>query len=139
MHGFVYQLFAHARKGRRYEHGAGGISHRAFSDTANQSTAQTSPAVRRDDNQIGAFLYRGLIDGGWAVSGNGRCIDWNTIEIDALQESSHLIATAAPRRVDVSRRIVRAAARCHHNRAKVSDVQDDNASTNLFGESNRIR
>jgi hypothetical protein len=50
-----------------------------------------------------------------------------------------LVATSAPRCFDVSWRIVIAAARGHHNRAEISDVQDNNARTDLLSESNRIR
>ena len=114
------------------------MSHSTFSYTANHSTAQTGPAMRRDDNQVSALLCSSLMDCGGAVSGNSRCIDRNTTEIDPPQESSHLIPTATMRRVAISRRIIIAAARCHHNWAQISDVQDDNACTYLFGESNRV-
>jgi hypothetical protein len=46
------------------------MSHRPFSNAANQRAAQTSPAMRRDDNEVGTFLYSGFINRGRAVSGN---------------------------------------------------------------------
>jgi len=94
--------------------------------------------MRRDDDQVSAFLYSGFIDRRGAVSGNGRCADWNTIKMDALEKSLHLTATSAPSRFHVSGRVVSAAARGHHNRAEISDVQDHDARTYLFGESNRV-
>jgi hypothetical protein len=115
------------------------MSHRAFSHTANERTAQTSSAMRRDNYQIGTFLCSRFVNGARAVSGNGRRIDRNAIEINALQETFHLITTSAAGCFDIGRRIVIAAARGHHNRAKISDVDDDNARTNLLREPNRIR
>lgn len=81
--------------------------------------------MRRDDNQIGAFLFSGFVDRCRAVSGNGRRSDWHTIEIDALQESLHLLTTSAPRCFDIDTRIVISAARRHHHRAEVSYVKHD--------------
>jgi hypothetical protein len=135
---FAYRPFARTRKRRHNEHRANGISHCAFSNAAKQRTAQTSPAMRRDDNQIDTLLCSSIMDGGGAVSGNGKCIDWNTIEIDPFQESLHLIATSAPGRFDVSRRIIIAAGRRHHDRPEISDVQHDYARADIFGELNGI-
>jgi hypothetical protein len=115
------------------------MSHGAFSHTANERTAQTSSAMRRDNDQIGTFLCSRFVNGAGAISGNGRRIDQNAIETNALQESFHLITTSAAGCFDIGRRIVIAAARGHHNRAKISDVDDDNARTNLLREPNRIR
>ena len=111
---------------------ADGRSHRAFSDAANQRTAKSGPTMRRDDDQIGLLLCSGLMDRLRAVSGNGRCMEWNTIEIDALQESSHLFTTSPARCFGVSERIVIPAGCRHHHRAEVSHVKHDNARTNLF-------
>jgi hypothetical protein len=94
--------------------------------------------VSRDDDQVSALLCSSLIDGSRAVSGNGRGIDRNAIEIDAVQESLHLIPTAAMRCVAISRGIIIAAARSHHDRSEISNVQDDDACTYLFGESNPV-
>jgi hypothetical protein len=115
------------------------MSHRAFSNAPNKRTAQTSSAMRRDDNQIGALLCSSLIDGGGAISGNGKRVDRNAIEIDLLQESLHPIATSAPRCFEISRRMVIAAGRRHHNRTEIRHVHDDNARANLSGKPDRIR
>ena len=113
------------------------MSHGAFSHTANERTVQTSSAMRRDNDQIGAFPCSRFVYGAGAVSGNGRGIDRNAIEIDASQESLDLIATSVPRCFGISRRVVLAAGARHHDRAKISDVDDDNARTNLLREPNR--
>ena len=84
------------------------------------------------------MLCGSLIDRGRAVSSNGRRIDRNTIEIDTREESRHLIATSAPRRFGINRRVVIAAARSHHNRAEISDVQNDDARAELLRKSNCI-
>src|SRR4029453_440709 len=120
------------------KHRAGGMSHGAFSHTANERTAQTGPPMRGDDNWIDIFLCSSLVDGRGAVSGNRRCIDSNAIEIDALQETLHLIGTSAPSCFDISWGIEITATRGHQNRAKISHVDDDNARTNLLREPNRI-
>ena len=86
-----------------------------------------------------AFLCSRFVNGAGAVSGNGRRIDRNAIETNALEETFHLITTSAAGCFDIGRRIVIAAARGHHNRAKISDVDDDNAPTKLLREPNRIR
>lgn len=49
-------FFVRARKRRHNQHRTGGMSHRAFSDAANQRTPQTRSAVRRDDDQVCSFL-----------------------------------------------------------------------------------
>ena len=94
--------------------------------------------MRRHDNQIGTFPCSALINAGWAESGRCACIDWNTIEIDAFQESSHLIATSASRRYGISRRVVLAATTRHHDRAKIRNVEDDDAGTKALSECDRI-
>ena len=132
-------MFLLTRKRRHDKYRAGGMSHGAFSHTANERTAQTSSAMRRDNDQIGTFLCSRFVNGAGAVSGNGRRIDRNAIETNALQETFHLITTSVAGCFDIGRRIVIAAARGHHNRAKISDVDDGNARTNLFREPNRIR
>ena len=58
--------------------------------------------------------------------------DRNTIEIDALQESSHLFTTSPARCFSVSGRIVIPAGCRHHHRAEISHVKHDNARANLF-------
>ena len=63
--------------------------------------------------------------------------DRNTIEIDALQESSHLFTTSPARCFGVSGRIVIPAGCRHHHRAEISHVKHDNARANLFCEPNR--
>ena len=55
------------------------MSHRAFSNAAKERMTQPGSPMRRNDNQIGACLCSGFIDGYRAVSGNGRCTDWNAI------------------------------------------------------------
>src|SRR4029450_327731 len=97
------------RKRRHDKHRAGGMSHGAFSHTANERTAQTSSAMRRDNDQIGTFLCSRFVNGAGAVSGNGRRIDRNAIETNALQETFHLITTSAAGCFDIGRRIVIAA------------------------------
>jgi hypothetical protein len=77
------------------------------------------------------------MDGGRAVSGNGRHIHSHTIEIDVLQESLHLSTTSPARCFSISGRIEIAASRCHHHWAEVSYVEHDNARANLLCESNR--
>ena len=114
------------------------MSHGAFSHTANERTAQTSSAMRRDNDKIGTFLCSRFVNGAGAVSNNGRRIDRNAIETNALQETLHLITTSAPRCFDISRRIIVAAARGHHYRAKISYVQDDDARTDVLSEFDRV-
>jgi hypothetical protein len=84
---FAYPALLLTRKRRHDKHRAGCMSHRAFSDTANERSPQTSSTMRRDNDQIGTFPFSRFVNGRWAVSGNGRGIDRNTIEIDASQES----------------------------------------------------
>ena len=134
---FCRAIFARTHKRWHDNTGADGRSHRAFSDTANQRTAKSGPTMRRDDDQIGPLLCSGLMDRGRAVSGNGRCTDRNTIEIDALQESSHLFTTSPARCFGVSGRIVIPAGCRHHHRAEVSHVKHDNARANLLCEPDR--
>jgi hypothetical protein len=110
------------------------MSHGGFSHAAHERTAQTSSAMRRDNDQIGAFPCSRFVYGAGAVSGNRRGIDRNAVETNALQESFDLVATSAPRCFDVTGRIVLAMSRGHHNRAETSDVDDDDARTKLFRE-----
>jgi hypothetical protein len=56
---------------------------------------QPSPAIRRNDNQIGAPPCSGFIDRRRAIPGNSKWVDQNAIEIDALQERLDPIATSA--------------------------------------------
>ena len=71
------------------------MSHGAFSHTTNERTAQTSSAMRRDNDQIRTFLCSRFVNGAGAVSSNGRRIDQNATETNALQESFHLITVSA--------------------------------------------
>ena len=96
------------------------------------------PAMRRDDNQIGALLCSSAIDSGGTVSGNAKRVDRNPIEIDLLQKSLHPIATSPPRRFQIGRGIVIAAGRRHHNRTEIRDVEDDEARTDFPSEFERI-
>ena len=94
--------------------------------------------MRRDDDQVGAMLCSSLIDSGGAVSSNSKRVDPDPVEIDLLQKSLHPIATSAPRGLQIRRRIVIAAGRCHHNRTEIRDVQDDEARTEFLSEFERV-
>jgi len=58
------------------------MPHCAFSHAAHDRAAQTSSAMRCDDNKISIFPCRNLMNCSGAVSGNSRGIDRNTVEID---------------------------------------------------------
>jgi hypothetical protein len=77
------------------------------------------------------------MNGGRAVSRNGRRIDAHIIEINVLQESFHLFSTPATRCFSITGRIEIAASRCHHHWAEVSHVKHENARANPFCEPNR--
>ena len=94
--------------------------------------------MRRDDNQIGTFLCSSFVYGGRTVSSNGRCIDRNTIETHAVEEIFHLTVTPNTRGSRVSRRIVIAASRGHHDRAEIDHMQNDNVRAELLRKSNCI-
>jgi hypothetical protein len=67
---FAYPALLLTRKRRHDKHRAGCMSHRAFSDTANERSPQTSSTMRRDNDQIGRLqlaiyfcLHRGKCAG----------------------------------------------------------------------------
>ena len=109
-----------------------------FSNAAEECMAQACPSVRRDHNQVGTLFRSGFINRSRAISSNGRCLDRNTLQFDALQKRLHLITTSALRCSDVRRRTVIAVARGHHDGAKISDMEDDDARTDLLAKSDRI-
>jgi hypothetical protein len=74
-----------------------------------------------------------------AVSGNSAAIDRDTVEIDAAQETFHLVTTLVLRCFDTSPRTI-VAVRCgHHHRAEVGDMHDNDAGADVPGELNRVR
>jgi hypothetical protein len=115
------------------------MSHCAFSNAAHDCAAQTSSAMCRDNNQINTFFCRNLMNCAGAVSGNSAAIDRDTVEIDAAQETFHLVTTLMLRCFDISPRTIVAARGGHHHRAEVGDMHDNDAGAEVSGELNRVR
>ena len=93
------------------------MAHCAFSNAAHDGAAQTSSAMCGNNNQINTFCCCNLMDCARAVSDNSAGVDPDTVEIDAAQETFHLVTTLILRCFHTPGRTILAVLRGHGYRA----------------------